>query len=136
MQKDLKLLESYQRTERLTTLNRGGNSMNKNSLLTSIGDYRNMEILPGSIIYCDPPYRDTREYCKQTFDYESFYDWCEKQTAIVVISEYWMPEDRFVCIASRKRKSTFSATNNALEREEKLYVPKGQHERYLKLMNK
>lgn len=58
--------------------------MNKNSLSTSIGDYRDVEILPGSIIYCDPPYRETREYCKQTFDYESFYDWCEKQTAIVV----------------------------------------------------
>lgn len=106
-----------------------------NELCVSIGDYRDLEILPDSIIYCDPPYKDTAGYGLK-FDYESFYDWCEKQTEIVVISEYWMPEDRFVCIASRKRKSTFSAKNNALEREEKLFVPKGQYERYLKLMNK
>ena len=113
----------------------GGNSMSA-KLTTKVGDYRNVEILPDSVIYCDPPYKGTREYCKIEFDHEAFYDWCEKQTALVLISEYWMPEDRFVCIAEFERKSTFSATNNSLSRIEKVFVPKGQLEMYKRMINK
>lgn len=98
-------------------------------LKTTIGDYRDVEVLPDSVIYCDPPYKDTVGYGME-FDHEFFYDWCEKQTSLVLISEYWMPEDRFVCIAEFERRSTFSATNNSLSRIEKVYVPKGQLEMY------
>lgn len=137
MQKDLKLLESYQRLARVSAINRGGGNMLSNiELSTSIEDYRRIKILPDSVIYCDPPYRNTREYREQTFDHEAFYDWCEKQTSLVLISEYWMPEDRFVCIAEFERKSTFSPTNNSLSRIEKVFVPKGQLEMYKRIMNK
>ena len=112
-----------------------GNSMIKSKLTTSVGDYREVEILPDSVIYCDPPYKDTGGYGME-FDHESFYDWCEKQTALVLISEYWMPPERFVCIAERPRKSTFSATNNSLERIEKVFVPKHQYEMYKRMVNK
>ncbi len=84
---------------------------------------------------CDPPYKDTGGYGME-FDHEAFYDWCEKQTSLVLISEYWMPEDRFVCIAEFERKSTFSATNNSLSRIEKVFVPKGQFEMYKQMMDK
>lgn len=112
--------------------------MIKSKLTTSVGDYREVEILPDSVIFCDIPYYGTREYRHNEvpFDYEAFYDWCEKQTVLVLISEYWMPEDRFVCIAERPRKSTFSATNNSLERVEKVFVPKHQYEMYRRMMNK
>lgn len=103
-------------------------------LHTTIGDYRDLEILPDSVIYCDPPYKDTGGYGMR-FDHESFYDWCEKQTSLILISEYWMPEDRFVCIAEFERKSTFSVTNNSLSRIEKVFVPKGQLEMYKKMMS-
>lgn len=104
-------------------------------LTTIVGDYRNVPILPDSVIYCDPPYKDTWDYDIE-FDHEAFYDWCEKQTSLVLISEYWMPEDRFVCIAEFERKSTFSATNNSLSRIEKVFVPKDQLEMYKRMMNK
>lgn len=104
-------------------------------LTTKVGDYRNVEILPDSVIYCDPPYKDTWGY-GMDFDHEAFYDWCEKQTSLVLISGYWMPEDRFTCIAEFERKSTFSATNNSLSRIEKVFVPKGQLEMYKRMMNK
>lgn len=112
--------------------------MTNSKLTTSVGDYRDVEILPDSVCYCDIPYFSTREYRHNEvlFDYEVFYDWCERQTALVLISEYWMPEDRFVCIAERPRKSTFSATNNSLERIEKVFVPKHQYEMYKRMMNK
>lgn len=112
--------------------------MIKSRLTTSVGDYREVEILPDSVIYVDPPYRATREYKhnKEEFDSESFYDWCEKQTALVLISEFYMPEDRFICIAEKPRKVTFSATNNSLEQIEKVFVPKHQYEMYKRMMNK
>lgn len=100
-----------------------------------MGDYRESEILPDSVIYCDPPYSNTKGY-QVEFDHEAFYQWCEKQTSLVLISEYWMPEDRFVCIAEFERKSTFSATNNSLSRIEKVFVPKGQLGMYKRMMNK
>ena len=116
----------------------GGNSMIKSRLTASVGDYREVEILPDSVIYCDVPYFQSREYKhnKEAFDHKSFYDWCEKQTALVLISEFWMPEDRFVCIAEKPRKVTFSATNNSLERIEKVFVPKHQYEMYKQMMSK
>ena len=136
--KDITLLEHYARAERITLTGGGCNVMNNSKLATSVGDYRDMEILPDSVIYVDPPYRATREYRhnKEEFDSEAFYDWCEKQTALVLISEYWMPPERFVCIAERPRKSTFSATNNSLERIEKVFVPKHQYEMYKRMMSK
>ena len=103
-------------------------------LTTIVGDYRNVPILPDSVIYCDPPYKDAADYGME-FDHEAFYDWCEKQTALVLISEYWMPEDRFVCIAEFERKSTFSATNNSLSRIEKVFVPKGQLGMYKRMVS-
>lgn len=104
-------------------------------LKTTIGDYRDVEILPDSVIYCDIPYNLCRGYGNdESFDHEAFYDWCEKQTALVLISEFWMPEDRFVCIAEFPRKSTFSATNNSLSRIEKIFVPKHQYEMYRRMI--
>lgn len=103
-------------------------------LKTTIGDYRDVEILPDSVIYADPPYKGTKGY-GMDFDHEAFYQWCEKQTALVLISEYWMPEDRFVCIAEFPRISTLSATNNSKREIEKVFVPKRQYESYKRMMN-
>lgn len=100
-------------------------------LKTTIGDYRDVEILPDSVIYADIPYKFSRGYGDdEYFDHEVFYQWCEKQTALVLISEYWMPEDRFVCIAEFPRTSTFSATDNSKKVIEKVFVPKHQYEMY------
>lgn len=96
-----------------------------NELTISVGDYRDVEIPTDSIIYCDPPYKNTREYRhnKDVFDMEAFYKFCERQTQPIFISEYWMPEDRFFCIAEFDRVSTFSATNNSMRVVEKVFLP-------------
>lgn len=98
-----------------------------------VADYRDIEILPDSIIYADPPYKGTYGYNGSkmcNFDHESFYDWCEAQEVPVFISEYWMPEDRFKCIAEWERTSTFSATNKALKKLEKLFVPNKWYDKF------
>ena len=89
-------------------------------------DYQAVPIPDNSVIYCDIPYADTSKYQshkKTEFDYERFYDWAYRQTQPIFISEYWMPEDRFVCIAEIKRKETFSASNNSTKVAEKIFVP-------------
>ena len=95
-------------------------------------DYRTVNILPNSVIYCDIPYKGTNGYSntskKNNFDYEVFYDWCERQTNPVFISEYSMPEDRFECIMEIETRSTLCATNNAKKSVERLFIPKSQED--------
>lgn len=52
-----------------------------------------------AMIYCDPPYRGTKQYGYKNdrgeFDYDGFYNWCRKEGKrnFVLISEYDMPMD-------------------------------------------
>lgn len=97
-------------------------------------DYREVDILPDSVVYADIPYFNTGGYDaksnKCTFDHNTFYDWCESLEVPVFISEYWMPEDRFKVIAQWDRLSTFSGRNNSLKVEEKLFVPNKWYESF------
>lgn len=95
----------------------------------SVLDYEDVSIPEDSVIYCDIPYEDTNVYNKaEGFDYERFYQWCERQTQPVFISSYQMPTDRFDCIEEFTHRSTLSATANNLVTE-RIYVPKHQTER-------
>ena len=101
-------------------------------------DYQAVPIPDNSVIYCDIPYANTGAYQshkKTEFDYERFYDWAYRQTQPIFISEYWMPEDRFVCIAEIKRKETFSPNNNSKKVAEKIFVPKHQQTNLTKQLN-
>lgn len=77
------------------------------------GNYFDIEIPDNSLIYCDPPYRDTKQYqFSRDFDFERFYSWCidmQKRGHTVIISEYWMPDD-FECIWSKELKTTINPT--------------------------
>lgn len=89
--------------------------------IVSAHDYREVEIAPNSIIYCDPPYRDSAEYTTEAFDHDAFYDWCLRQTSLVIISEYDMPGD-FVEIDSISKISKYSSKNKLTT--ERLFVPR------------
>lgn len=43
-------------------------------------DYQDLEIPSNSIIYCDPPYANTKGY-KDCFDHRKFWDWCRQKSA-------------------------------------------------------
>lgn len=89
-------------------------------------DYQAVPIPDNSVIYCDIPYKNTAKYQahkKSNFDYDRFYDWAERQEVPIFISEYWMPEDKFRCIAEIKRTDTFSPTKNSKNVAEKIFVP-------------
>ena len=108
-------LESAERLDRINTLGnletlQNGKSLDRMCELPPLhagpvlsvksGDYRALEFDRPGIIYCDPPYRNTRKYhTVAAFDFDAFYSYCESQILPVYISEYSMPEDRFYPIA-------------------------------------
>ena len=118
-------LECLERLRGLSNL-QDKNNGSSTRMYALCGDYKNVEILPDSIIYCDIPYKGKKKYDKKNFDYEEFYDWCERQTELVIISEYEMPTDRFVCISSKETLTTMCATNNNKKAVEKLFIPVSQ----------
>lgn len=100
-------------------------------ITSSVLDYEEVTIPEDSVIYCDIPYEGTDGYLekgKGGFDYERFYQWCERQTQPVFISSYSMPEDRFDCIEEFIHRCTFAQKDNDLVTE-RIYVPKHQTER-------
>ena len=95
-------------------------------------DFRSMkENTEGYVIYCDPPYRDTTKYATGNFPYDEFYDWCRKfsKNNIVLISDYWMPDD-FECVWQKEVKTSLDnnrgADNDKTNRVEKLWKWKGE----------
>ena len=81
------------------------------------------------VIYCDPPYKGTLKYTTD-FDYDKFYKWCKEMSKnnIVLISEYWMPEE-FECIWEKKTTvridSNKKSKDKKMERIEKLFIYRG-----------
>lgn len=75
-------------------------------------EYYEVEIPHGSIVYCDPPYKGTKQYeTSKDFDYEKFYDWIRenKENYQIFVSEYWMPED-FKCIWQKEVTNSMNQT--------------------------
>lgn len=115
----LQSLGCLERLERLLSLERLESL--PDTLTAYSMDYREMRFDEPGIIYCDPPYMSGyakgKEYgCE--FDAEAFYSWCEAQKLPVYISEYHMPEERFVCIAEWDKVTTIAAktTTHVTER--------------------
>ncbi len=124
--------QSLQSLQRLQSLQSLQSLQRLQSLQTTYKSYDEVEILPHSVIYCDPPYIGTNAYLVG-FDHEKFYDWCEKQKELVLVSEYTMPDDRFVPVWSVLRKNTMDRKNIG-KVTEKLFVPKRQLQKYHDMM--
>lgn len=107
-----KPVQNIERLERLQSIK----SESVDNILFYNNDYRNVPIPEGSIIYCDIPYNEKGKYIKSTdFDYDTFYKWCVDKSNDgfnVYISEYDIPDDRFVEVWRKEKNCTFSATQN------------------------
>ena len=128
---------SFERQQQLEALNRLQSLQSLQSLHISFLSYEKVKIEKDSIIFCDIPYSDTNAYGaknKNTFDHNSFYSWCKKQTELVLISEYKMPED-FICIDSIE-KPVMLNSGASLKATEKLFIPAHQKELYERIKNK
>ena len=128
----LNRLESLERLQSLQSLQRLQSLERLQRLESLQSDYSFISIKSDSVIYCDIPYINTNAYGKKnvnSFDYERFYNWCSLQKEFLFISEYWMPEDRFICIDKIEKPVKLNSGVN-LKAEEKLFIPKHQEEMY------
>ena len=127
--KDKKIqLQDLERLTRLQCFERSqiSNNLQKDNIKFYSDDYQNIPLTDkDAVIYCDIPYLNTNKY-KHSFDYERFYLWAEKQEIPIYISEYEMPKDRFVCIAEKENRCTFSATNKDKIIVERIFRPRTQ----------
>ena len=108
----LQSLESLESLERLSTINNGW------GVLLSNLSYDEVSIESDSVIYCDPPYKDTNTYLDD-FNHENFYQWlrkCREKNQQVFISEYQMPND-FYEIFSIKTWVSYSQKQNVCKLE-------------------
>lgn len=122
----LERIQCLERLERIQCLECLGEMHILERLDISGKSYNEVEILPNSVVYCDPPYIGTKGYCVE-FDHEQFYEWLRNTNFPVYISEYTMPSD-FAIVASIDKISNFSATDKSTVKQENLYI----HERFFK----
>jgi DNA adenine methylase len=77
------------------------------------GDYKTINYPPNSIIYCDPPYQNTKQYStSKNFNYEEFWEWCrlmKLQGHQIFISEYQAPCD-FICVWEKEVTNSMNTT--------------------------
>lgn len=117
----------YERQKRLYSLSESFRVFDTERFIPTMQDYTDIRVeSPDSVIYCDIPYFGCVNYNKGKFDHERFYTWCENQSVPVFISEKWMPEDRFECIAEKETVSSKCDTDNNYRYTERLFVPKRQ----------
>lgn len=76
-------------------------------------EYYDLEIPENSIIYCDIPYKDTKQYAtSKNFDHDNFWQWCREKTKEghnVFISEYIAPND-FICVWEKPITNSMNTT--------------------------
>ena len=88
------------------------------------GDYRDIHTNGiKSVIYCDPPYANTKKYSNASnFNYEEFWQWCREMSKenIVIVSEENAPND-FECIWQQEVSRSIKA-NDKSKSVEKLFI--------------
>lgn len=98
-------------------------------VLFSCCDYKDIELPRNAIIYCDPPYANTKQYTCG-LNHEEFWQKCRewvKDGHKVFVSEYHAPSD-WVCVWEKKAKTTMhqEITKDAVER---LFVHESQYQK-------
>tara|TARA_R110002020_G_scaffold135940_1_gene303437 strand:- start:540 stop:1298 length:759 start_codon:yes stop_codon:yes gene_type:complete len=99
-------------------------------------DYLNLDIPDKSVVYCDIPYKGTKEYrsaIKSGFCHDKFFDWCKNLTinkgCTVLLSEYQAPSE-WECIWEKSTTSSMRANNvisGAKNSIERLFIYKGEN---------
>lgn len=87
---------------------------------SSFNDFE-MQILPNSVVYVDPPYINTKKYMDD-FPHQEFYDWCRRlhdRGIKVFVSEYEMPKD-FKCIWQKEVADGMGTTKTGRKQKTKI----------------
>lgn len=110
----------------------------KNSMLRKMGglkenttfvnlDYKKINIPDGSVVYCDPPYKNTTGYSNSnTFSHDEFWNYIRElsKNNLVFISELDAPDD-FIPIWEKPLKRVLDVNkDNMPDSQEKLFIHK------------
>lgn len=85
-------------------------------------NYKQLSIDINNVVYCDPPYKNTKQYgVSKNFDYSEFWDWVRQKSKdnIVLVSEHQAPND-FKCIWEAPIKRTID-NNKRVDTVERLF---------------
>lgn len=86
-----------------------------------------------SVIYCDIPYKGTKQYStSKGFDHNKFWEWCRTKTTDgndVLISEYEAPDD-FKCVWQKQITNSMHQ-RHTYKPTEKLFVHESIADKYL-----
>jgi hypothetical protein len=83
-------------------------------------DYRDVEILPHSVVYCDIPYQGTVGY--GNFSHKEFFDWASSRPFPVYVSEYKIDDPRFKLVYEiSKRSMMCKDKDKCVDKNERLY---------------
>jgi DNA adenine methylase len=85
--------------------------------------YTELTIPENSIVYCDPPYKNTTKY-KDKFNHDNFFKWCrdiKNRGNQVFVSEYNAPDD-FICIYEKQITSSLTKNTGSKIATEKLFT--------------
>ena len=99
-------------------------SQNLDDIIFINDDYRNLNA-SNSLIYCDPPYANTKQFaCSLQFDYDEFWNYMRRwsENNIVLISELSAPDD-FECIWEKSVSRSIKSTDKTRSTE-KLFIKK------------
>jgi len=91
--------------------------------------YNELKIPENSLIYCDPPYKNTRKYNKvQSFNHSEFWQWAEEQAKnhIVFVSELTAPENWVEVWSKNIIYTTARLGKNNPTKTEKLFIHESQ----------
>lgn len=111
-----------QNLERLTlveSLARLQNLQNLQNLQITNASYEKVPIIGDNpVLYCDIPYKGTREYKEGDFNHDRFFEWVMDIKHAVYVSEY---QASLKEIDAFSHRSSLSATNNKKKTVEKLF---------------
>lgn len=102
-----------------------------------VKDYLDFVPDSNSLIYCDPPYENTKKFANaMNFDYEKFWnkmrEWSENN--FVLVSELVAPDD-FICVWEKTVSRSIKSTDKS-RATEKLFTHKnGKYAEYIKSKN-
>jgi len=111
----LERLEQLQQLQHLQRLERLQRLQQLEPLTMTSLSYEQVQIKPNSIIYCDPPYKNTFGYTK-SFDHDSFWQWVRSCPHPVYVSEYSAPDDIKTIAAFRHSKTNSKTRTQSVEK--------------------
>jgi len=113
------------------------NTEKQSSLIKDVtfvySSYNNLKIERNSVVYCDIPYKNTKQYStSKDFSHSDFWEWCREQVKegnYVYISEYNAPDD-FIKVWEKEVTNSLNTTKT-YKATEKLFVHKSQYQEAL-----